>query len=77
MSAADETAAAPAVRVVRGNPSDEELAALVTVLAAASSAAAPAEPPVVDTWGHPTRLHRDFRAFSPYAFGSGIARPPR
>lgn len=77
MSAADETAPAPAVRVVRGNPSDEELAALMTVLAAASSASAPAPEPVLDTWGHPTRLHRDLRAFSPFAFGSGIARPPR
>jgi hypothetical protein len=43
-----------AFRVVRGEPSDEELAALTVVLAAAAtSAPAPAAPPVRDRWSDP------------------------
>jgi hypothetical protein len=42
------------LRVVRGNPSAEELAALVAVIAArASAAAAEPEPPVRPLWGRP------------------------
>ncbi|GAB2609525.1 hypothetical protein Aab01nite_23480 [Paractinoplanes abujensis] len=46
----------PLVSVVRGKPADEELAALVTILAAASSkldAVTPAPPP--STWARSAR----------------------
>lgn len=46
-------------RVVRGTPSDEELAALTVVLAAAASAAGPPEPArVPDRWSAPSVQHR-------------------
>lgn len=60
----------PFVRVVKGSPTDEELAALVSVLAAAAaSGTAPAGsslPP--ETWGDPVRMHRVAAPFSPYSF---------
>lgn len=65
--AADEVAVA--LRIVKGNPSDEEIAALVSVLAAAAGAAAPegdGKPP--ETWGEPTRMHRQWAPFSPYSY---------
>ncbi len=43
----------PLLRVVRGNPSAEELAALVAVVAARASAAADAEPAARPLWGRP------------------------
>ena len=42
--AADEDSPRPLLRVVKGDPSPEELAALVAVLAARSAAAPPPEP---------------------------------
>ncbi|MFF0542758.1 acyl-CoA carboxylase epsilon subunit [Nocardia thailandica] len=65
----DATGAQPAFRIVKGNPSDEEIAALVAVFAAASSGAgaAPAGGPR-DSWGVPTLLHRGTSPFSPYAY---------
>ncbi|CAM4239939.1 acyl-CoA carboxylase subunit epsilon [Nocardia ninae] len=70
-SAATESAAEaakPFFTVVKGNPSDEEIAALVCVLTAAAndSAAGPSGPP--DMWGRPTFMHRGTSPFSPYAF---------
>jgi len=51
---ADEKPKEPFLRVVKGDPSDVELAALVTVLAAAgSSDGGPAEAGPVDRWGRP------------------------
>ena len=48
----------PLLRVVRGEPTAEELAALVAVIAA-RAAAAPAEPPARRTsWNDPGRLVR-------------------
>ncbi|MDP9466636.1 MAG: acyl-CoA carboxylase subunit epsilon [Actinomycetota bacterium] len=44
---------APLLRVVRGNPSAEELAALVAVVAARASAASPPEPRGRPLWGRP------------------------
>ncbi|MEU4251861.1 acyl-CoA carboxylase subunit epsilon [Amycolatopsis sp. NPDC026612] len=42
----------PLLRVVRGNPSDAELAALTAVVAAASAAKAPEKPkPRTSWWG--------------------------
>ena len=43
----------PLLRVVRGNPSPEELAALVAVVAARASTGADAEPPARPLWGRP------------------------
>jgi Acyl-CoA carboxylase epsilon subunit len=51
---ADETAsAAPLFRVVKGNPSDEDIAALVTILAGASGGGADSGPGDRNLWGHP------------------------
>ncbi|PXX66353.1 acyl-CoA carboxylase epsilon subunit-like protein [Nocardia tenerifensis] len=60
--------AAPFFTVVKGNPSDEEVAALVCVLSAAaeSTATGPSGPP--DLWGRPSFMHRGTSPFSPYAF---------
>ena len=63
-----ETAAA--IRIVKGNPADEEIAALVAVLAAAAASAGDevvdTRPP--ETWGDPTRMHRQWAPFSPYSY---------
>jgi len=48
--------ATPFLRVVRGDPTPQELAALVAVLAS-SSAPAPAARPV-PVWNTPARMHR-------------------
>ncbi|HET6704351.1 MULTISPECIES: acyl-CoA carboxylase subunit epsilon [unclassified Amycolatopsis] len=50
----------PLLRVVRGNPSDAELAALTAVVAAASAAKAPEKPkPRTSWWGdHAVSLRR-------------------
>ncbi|MEZ5212717.1 acyl-CoA carboxylase subunit epsilon [Gordonia sp. (in: high G+C Gram-positive bacteria)] len=49
----------PFLTVVKGAPTDEELAALVTVLsAAASSGGGPAAAGPINRWGRPTDLHR-------------------
>jgi hypothetical protein len=46
-------------RIVRGEPSDEEVAALTAVLLAAASAAQPATgPPVRDRWSDPAARMR-------------------
>ncbi len=60
-----------AIRIVKGNPSDEDIAALVTVLTAAASAATPAadnRPP--ELWGTPATMHRVHAPFSPYSFAA-------
>jgi Acyl-CoA carboxylase epsilon subunit len=44
----------PVIKVVRGRPTDEEVAALVTVLAAAAGGGEVDAGPVTrDLWGHP------------------------
>ncbi|MFC9892210.1 acyl-CoA carboxylase subunit epsilon [Nocardia sp. NPDC127579] len=59
----------PLFRVVKGAPTDVELAALVCVFgAAANSAAAAADSGPQDLWGRPTMLHRGTSPFSPYAY---------
>lgn len=60
----------PAIRILKGSPTDEEIAALVTVFAAAAanSAAVPQDQGPVDNWGLPTMMHRGTSPFSPYAF---------
>jgi hypothetical protein len=44
----------PEIKIVKGNPTDEEVAALVTVLAGASGGGQVDEGPQIrDLWGHP------------------------
>ncbi|WP_226438121.1 acyl-CoA carboxylase subunit epsilon [Rhodococcus yananensis] len=68
--APETTPAAADIRIVKGNPSDVEIAALVSVLATASASAGAPEgdgkPP--ETWGDPTRMHRQRAPFSPYSY---------
>ncbi len=49
---------------------DEQIAALVAVLAAAAASAgedvSDTRPP--ETWGDPTRMHRRWAPFSPYSY---------
>ena len=54
------TPVVPVLRIVRGDPNAEELAALVAVLAAAGSGAAPDAGAAADAsqWGAPTRMQR-------------------
>ena len=50
----DEPAhAAPEFRIVKGNPTDAELAAVVTVLAAAAGGASAPGPQELNLWGNP------------------------
>ena len=49
---------APALRVVRGNPTPEELAALVVALTAQPPAAPPAPPPTTSGWADRARAVR-------------------
>ncbi|MFI6869977.1 acyl-CoA carboxylase subunit epsilon [Nocardia sp. NPDC050406] len=62
--------AGPVIQVLKGNPTDAELAALVAVFAAASANGSAASGPTgpADMWGRPTLLHRGTSPFSPYAF---------
>ncbi|OBH18334.1 acyl-CoA carboxylase subunit epsilon [Mycolicibacter terrae] len=46
-------AAEPHIQVLKGNPTDEELAALVAVLGAAGGGAVETGPPDRNMWGHP------------------------
>ena len=55
---ADEKPAAPALRVVRGEPTPEELAALVVVLSASGGAAEEPPPTHPSQWSTPERLVR-------------------
>lgn len=47
------TPAAPEFHIVKGEPTAEEIAALVTVLAGASGAPAEPGPQEFNPWGHP------------------------
>ncbi len=58
----------PLLRVVKGDPTPEELAALVAVVAARNAAAAAARssrPRPRSEWGHPSRAHRRPHRFGP------------
>ena len=73
--AAEQTPAAPVtpvLRVVRGDLTPEELAALVAVVAArnaaAAHAAAGAKPAPRSEWGHPVRAHRTPHRVGPDAW---------
>ena len=53
MSEASETTEASAIRIVKGNPTDAEIAAVVTVLAGLGGGAAEPGPIERNLWGHP------------------------
>jgi hypothetical protein len=61
--------ARPLLRVVRGEPDDSELAALIAVVAAASGGAAPEAEAEPNAWNDRTRLVR-----SPLPHGPGAWR---
>jgi hypothetical protein len=66
---AAEATEQPFIRVIKGEPTDEEVAALVCVLSAAvNSAAGSGATGPSDSWGRPTLMHRGTSPFSPYAF---------
>ena len=48
----------PLLRVVKGNPTAEELAALVAVVAARSAGGTTMKKPLRSEWGHPARAVR-------------------
>lgn len=69
--APDATQGGSAIRIVKGNPTDHDLAALVTVLtAAASTASEPVDTRPPELWGAPTSMHRTYAPFSPYSFAA-------
>ncbi|MCM6777789.1 acyl-CoA carboxylase subunit epsilon [Nocardia sp. CDC159] len=65
-----ESHAGPVIRILKGAPTDDEIAALVCVLAAAAASTAGTSAPKgpADLWGRPTFMHRGTTPFSPYAF---------
>ncbi|MBC7595283.1 MAG: acyl-CoA carboxylase subunit epsilon [Kineosporiaceae bacterium] len=69
----DSPVAKPILRVVKGDLSPEELAALVAVIAArnaaAANAAARAKPKIRSAWGHPVAMAR-----KPHQVGPGAWR---
>ncbi|MFE3292706.1 acyl-CoA carboxylase subunit epsilon [Rhodococcus sp. NPDC059234] len=66
--AATEGAQLPVIKVVKGSPTDAEVAALVAVFAAASSGEAPVDTTPPEHWGDPAKMHRARAPFSPYSF---------
>lgn len=46
-------AAVPEIRIVKGQPTDEDIAALVAVLTAAGGGPGEPGPQELNTWGHP------------------------
>ncbi|MFC4602547.1 acyl-CoA carboxylase epsilon subunit [Rhodococcus kronopolitis] len=59
----------PFLTVVKGSPTDVDVAAMVAVFASAAAAADGAvEDTTPDRWGEPVRMHRNRAPFSPYAF---------
>lgn len=55
MSVEESEPAVTEIKIVKGNPTDEEVAALVTVLAGASGGGGQVDegPQIHDLWGHP------------------------
>lgn len=58
----------PLLRVVKGDLTPEELAALVAVVAARGSAGTPAKRPLRSEWGHPARAVRGVHRPGPDAW---------
>lgn len=71
------TATEPFVTVIKGSPTDEEIAALVIVLTAAANSGSgdPDSHLPPESWGAPTCMHRSVAPFSPYAFPNVSASP--
>jgi len=68
-AAAPGPSAAPFLQILRGSPTDAEVAALVCVFAAAAGESGDADSGKPrDLWGTPTKMHRGASPFSPYAF---------
>ena len=68
-STAGHSGAESTIRILKGSPTDAEIAALVTVFAAAGAGATvPVSRGPVDLWGIPTLMHRGAAPFSPYSF---------
>ncbi|MFD6394657.1 acyl-CoA carboxylase epsilon subunit [Nocardia sp. NPDC060259] len=64
-----ESLGEPMFRIIKGSPTDADIAALVAVLsAAAASAPAGSANGPSDSWGKATLLHRGTSPFSPYAY---------
>ncbi|MBY4012036.1 acyl-CoA carboxylase subunit epsilon [Rhodococcus fascians] len=60
-----------AIRVVKGNPDDEDVAALVAVLTAAQNdSASSADSRPRELWGAPSSMHRGFAAQSAYSYAA-------
>jgi hypothetical protein len=69
-----ETTSAPILRIVKGDPTPEELAALVAVLASLGASAA-APPRRTPEWNAPRRLHQVVHAHGPGGWrASGLPR---
>ncbi|MFD3429405.1 acyl-CoA carboxylase epsilon subunit [Nocardia fluminea] len=64
-----DAAGEPLFRILKGSPTDQDIAALVAVLSAATAGA-----PVggsngpADAWGTSTMMHRGTNPFSPYVY---------
>ncbi|WP_278265085.1 acyl-CoA carboxylase epsilon subunit [Nocardia sp. AG03] len=59
----------PMFRILKGAPTDQDIAALVAVLAAAAaSAPSGGQDGPRDSWGTATLMHRGTSPFSPYAY---------
>ena len=58
----------PLLRVVKGNLTPEELAALIAVVAARSAASTPAKKSLRSEWGHPARAVRGVHRPGPDAW---------
>lgn len=59
----------PFLTVLKGSPTDADVAALVTVFAAAAAAAdSVVDNTPQDRWGEPVQMHRTRAPFSPYSF---------
>ncbi|MCC8928435.1 acyl-CoA carboxylase subunit epsilon [Rhodococcus sp. BGS-1C] len=59
-----------AIRILAGNPTDQDIAALVTVLTSAASAPTPVDSRPPELWGAPASMHRTYVPFSPYSFAA-------
>ncbi len=57
-TARDEKPAEPFLTVVKGSPTDEEIAALVAVLSTAGGAGGTGTTGPIDDWGRPVDMHR-------------------
>lgn len=69
---AEPSAAAPeteaAIRITKGCPTDDEIAAVVAVLSATVTAIPPTVVAPVDRWGQPMDMHRGTSSFAPYVY---------